>query len=145
MEKKKFLRMVLPFIAGAAVGFGVWALYSFTQSQSIVPGVGKITVADAHTYAQNYYNAATVPTEKIKGFTIDKGGLSAMNSILAATPTAAGFRIYFGTNASGAGLWIMCGMDPSGADMTANIYSSQSGTVGLCPKICDINSPVPAQ
>lgn len=137
--------MVLPFIAGAAVGLGVWALYSFTQSQSIVPGVGKISVADAHTYSQNYYNATTVPAEKIKGFVIDKTLLNGMNNLLTSATTATGFRIYFGTNASGGGVWIMCAMDPNGGDMTANVLSGTSNTVGLCPKICDASSPIPAQ
>jgi hypothetical protein len=141
MEKNKFLRMVLPFIVGAGFGLGVWALYSFTQTPG-TSAVTKISAADAHTYAQNYYTASTIPTEKIKAFAIDKGALNAMNSILAAAPAAAGFRIYFGTNASGATCWMMCGIDGSGADMTANVFSSPSATVGLCPKFCDVNSTI---
>ena len=149
MKNNKFLQMALPFVAGAVFGLGVWALYSFSQSpvSPADPAVTKISVTDAHTYSQNYYNNATLPTSKIKGFNIDKAGLTAMNTILGAAPTAAaaGFRVYFGKDASGARLWIICGVDSNGSDMTGSIYSAKSTNADLCPWLCDASSPIPGQ
>jgi hypothetical protein len=147
MKNNKFLRMALPFLVGAVFGLGVWALYSFSQVSITPPDppVTRISVTDAHTYSQNYYNTATASNSKIKGFNIDKAGVTTMNTILGAAPTAAGFRVYFGTDASGARLWIICGVDSNGSDMTGNIYSAKSTQADLCPWLCDASSPIPGQ
>jgi hypothetical protein len=148
MKNKKILWTALPFLAGAIFGISLLGLLSFTgQSKSALtdPVVTKISVTDAHTYFQNYYKNATMPASKIKGFVIDKEDLTAMNIIMGATPSAAGFRVYFGTDANGAGILIMCGVDANGYDMTGNVYSATTNRVGPCPPVCDVNSPISGQ
>jgi hypothetical protein len=148
MKNNKFLQMALPFVIGAGFGLGIWALYSFSQALVLPPNpvAAKISVTDAHTYAQNYYNQAITPGDKIKGFTIDNAGLDAMNLIKgAAAIKPTGYRIYMGTDASGASLWVICGVDANGADMAGDLYSGKNDNVGLCPKICDIHSQIPGQ
>jgi len=145
MKNKKIIWTALPFLAGAIFGISLLGLLSFTgqsKLQGADPAITRITVADAHTYFQNYFKKATPYTSIMKGFTIDKAGLTAMNTILGATPSAAGFRVYFGTDASGAGLWIICGVDSNGSDMTGNIYGTNTHPPSPCPPNCDLNSPI---
>jgi hypothetical protein len=146
MEKNKLLRIVLPFIVGAGFGFGVWALYSFTQSPpGTDPAPVRLSVADAHIFAQNYYNGATTPTAKFKAFTIDKTALSALNTLQTGVSTATAFRIYLAKDASGAQYFVCCGVDVNGSDITGSIYGAKSTKVGPCPDVCDVNSPVSPQ
>jgi hypothetical protein len=145
MKNKKIIWTALPFLAGAIFGISLLGLLSFTGPSSSPdpnPVIAKISVTDAHTYFQNYFKKATPYTSIMKGFTIDKAGLNAMNTILGTTPSAAGFRVYFGTDAFGAGLWIICGVDSNGSDMTGDIYSTNTHPPSPCPPNCDLNSPI---
>ena len=145
MKNKKILWTALPFLAGAIFGISLLGLLSFTgQSNSPAPDpvVTRISVENAHTYFQNYYRTATTYNAKMKGFIVDKADVTVMNTILGAVPTAAGFRVYFGNDALGAGILIVCGVDANGADLTGNIYSVTTNRVGPCPPICDVNSPI---
>jgi hypothetical protein len=148
MKNKKLLWMVLPFVAGAIFGISLLGLISHAnQSKASAPDpvVTRINITDAHAFCQNYSRVATAYTSKMNGFTVDKAELTVMNTILGLTPSAAGFRLYFGNDASGTGLMIICGIDASGADLTGNIYSATKSKVGPCPPFCDVNSPIPGQ
>jgi len=145
MKNKKIIWTALPFLAGAIFGISLLGLLSFTgPSNSPGPNfvIAKISVADAHTYFQNYSKSVTASTSNIKGFTVDLADLTVMNSILLADPSADGFRFYFGTDASGTSILIICGVDVNGTDMTGNIYSVTAGKVGPCPPNCDVNTPI---
>jgi len=144
MNNKKILRIALPFLAGAIFGISLLGLLSFTGSSpagSPNPAVTKISVAEAHTYFQNYYKVAPAYNAKMKGFLVDKADITTMNTIMGEVPTAAGFRVYFGTDAAGP-ILIICGVDSSGADMTGSIYSATINRAGPCPPLCDIKSPI---
>jgi len=146
MKNKKILWTALPFLAGAIFGISLLGLLSFTgPSGPQDPVIARITAADAHTYFQNYYRNATTYNSKIKGFTVDKAELTVMNSILGAVPATAGFRFYFGNNASGTSILMVCGVDANGADMTGNIYSVTTNRVGPCPPVCDAGSSISGQ
>ncbi|MGA2822607.1 MAG: hypothetical protein ABSE72_03680 [Bacteroidales bacterium] len=145
MKNKKILWTALPFLAGAIFGISLLGLLSFTgqpKSANADPVVTKISVTDAHTYFQNYYKNAIAYTSKMKGFIVDKEDLTAMNIIMGATPSAVGFRVYFGNDTSGAPLLIICGVDANGYDMTGNVYSATTNRVGPCPPVCDLTSPI---
>ena len=144
MKNKKILWTALPFLAGAIFGIFILGLFSFTspsKSPAPNPAIARISVADANVYFKNYYRSATPYTSTMKGFNVALEELTVMNSILAADPTVAGFRCYFGTNA-GASIMIICGVDAHGSDMTGNIYSSTATNIGPCPPICDLTSPI---
>jgi hypothetical protein len=145
MKNKKFLWMALPFAAGTIFGISLLGLLSFT-GQTTPPGadpvITKITVMEAHTFYQNYIRNAVPYTGKMSGFTIDKAELTVMNQIMEATPTAAGYRFYFGTDSLRTGLLIICGIDANGNDITGNIFSATKNKVGPCPPICDLGSPI---
>jgi hypothetical protein len=148
MKNKKFFWSALPFLAGAIFGISLLGLLSFTgqpKSLGTDPGVTKISTADAHTYAQKYLKSATPYTSIIKGFTVDLAELTIMNSILAADPSAEGFRFYFGTDASGTRLLITCGVDANGSDMTGTIFTAPPHNGGPCPPVCDLTSPISGQ
>jgi hypothetical protein len=147
MKNKKILWTALPFLGGALFGISLLGLFSFCSSGpgSNEPVVTKISSADAHTFYQNYIRTASPYTGKLSGFTVDKAELTVMNTILGVAPSAAAFRFYFGTDASGTGIMIVCGVDANGADMTGNVYSATKNKVGPCPPLCDINSPIPGQ
>ena len=137
--------MALPFVAGAIFGISLLGLLSFTRQsapQGAAPVITKISVEEAHTYFQNYLKNATPYTSKLNGFTIDKAELTVMNTIMGTTPAAAGYRFYFGTDALGTGLLIICGVDANGNDMTGNIFSATKNKVGPCPPSCDFSSPI---
>jgi hypothetical protein len=145
MKNKKIIWTALPFLAGAIFGISLLGLLSFTGSSNSPgpnPVIAKISVADAHTYFQNYSKSVTALTSNIQGFTVDVAELTVMNSILLADPSAAGFRFYFGTDASQTAILIVCGVDAKGTDMTGNIYSVTTDKVGPCPPNCDVNSPI---
>ena len=145
MKNKKILWTVLPFLAGAIFGISLLGLLSFT-GQSTSPGpnavIAKVSVDVAHAYAQKYSTNATPYTSNMKGFAVDLAELTIMNSILAADPTAVGFRFYFGTDASGTRILIICGVDANGSDMTGNIFTATTTNVGPCPPVCDVNHPI---
>ena len=148
MKNKKILWTALPFLAGAIFGISVLGLLSFSslsKSPGANPVISKISVDVAHAYAQKYLKNATLYTSKMKGFAIDLAELTIMNSILAADPSAGGFRFYFGTDASGTGVLIICGVDANGSDLTGNIYTAPTINVGPCPPVCDVNSPISGQ
>ncbi len=145
MKNKKIIWMALPFLAGAIFGISLLGLLSFT-GPSNSPGSNtvttKISLGDAHTYFQNYAKSVTASTSNINSFTVDVAELTVMNSILLADPSAAGFRFYFGTDASQTSILIICGVDAKGIDMTGNIYSVTADKVGPCPPNCDVTSPI---
>jgi hypothetical protein len=148
MKHKKVLWTALPFLAGTIFGISILGLLSFTsEPKSPDPGAAatKISVADAHTYFLNYYKTAKPDTSKMKGFTIGKEELSAMNSVLAAVPSAVGFRVYFGSYVSGTRLSVICGVDAKGSDITGTIYGVTTSKPSPCPPNCDTGSVITGQ
>ena len=145
MKNKKIIWTALPFLAGAILEFPSWDCSPLPvnpnhrvpkpllpESLLLMPiPIFKTTSRNAIPY-----------TSKMKGFTIDKAELNAMNIILGADPSAAGFRFYFGTDASGTGVAIICGTDAKGSDITGSIYSAVSNNIGPCPTVCDAGSPI---
>lgn len=148
MKNKKILWTALPFLAGAIFGISLLGLLSFTsqsKSPDASPVISKVSVDVAHAYAQKYVKNAPLSTSVIKGFTVDLAELTIMNSILAADPSAEGFRFYLGTDASGNAVVITCGVDANGSDMTGTIFTAPPHNVGPCPPVCDVNSQISGQ
>jgi hypothetical protein len=148
MKKRNLLWMGAAFVAGSMFGISLLGLFSFSSPN---PQAGDsvlttIPVADAHSYFQAYYRVTTPLNARLKGFAIDKAQATVISSMLTATPSVAGFRLYFGNDPSGNRVAIIVGINANGSDLTNNIYTTRaSANVGPCPTVCDANSPITAQ
>ncbi len=145
MKKNQFTLMAVTFISGIILGVSVLGLISFTGSAVVpapLPAVTKISVQDANTLFKAYYNTATPTNQVVRGFTINKDELSALNSLSAENPGLAGFRIYLGTDNTSGSVGIIVGVGNTGMDVTTSIYRSAAISSGPCPTICDVNSSI---
>ena len=144
MKTNKFYFTAAGFLAGIVSGISIIGLLAFTNnSASPGPGNSAIPATVANTYFKNYMAGATVYNQVIKGFTIDKTQLDAMNSIAAENSLLTGFRIYFGKDNNAQKIAIVVGIDASGRDAVTNtIYNSMATSNNPCPPICDVNSPI---
>jgi hypothetical protein len=145
MKNRKLLWRIVTFLIGIAFGLGVWKVYALMGPAPQPPAcANSINVDVAHSYAQLYYNQASVPAEKIKGFKIDNCMVNTLSFMLASNSSINGFRVYMGLNANNP-CWIICGLDAGGKDITSTIYTANSVTTGLCPTLCDNSSQIPGR
>ncbi len=146
MKTKKYFFTVLAFIAGIVSGISMIGLLAFTNSPAPPAsgtGVAPITQADAHVFFNNYMAAASPLNQIIKGFTIDKTQLEAMNNIARENPDLSGFRIYMGQDNVSRKVGIVVGVDNMGRDAVKNtIYNTESQRLSPCPPVCDVSSPI---
>jgi hypothetical protein len=146
MKTNRFFLSALVFLTGMVSGVSIIGLLAFTNGASApAPAVPIVAVsaAEAHGYFTNYMSGATAMNQVIKGFTVDKAQLDAMNSISAANPGLTSFRIYFGRDSRANKVGIVVGVDDAGRDaVNGTIYSTEAPKSSPCPPICDTSSPI---
>jgi hypothetical protein len=146
MKTNKFFYTVIGFITGIAAGISVVGLLSFSGGPATpVPGGGlaPITTDMAHSYLLKYLSDAAPVATVVKGFTIDKIQLDAMNAIAKENPDLAGFRIYMGKDNAAKRIGIVIGVDANGNDAIKNtVFSTDAAKLSPCPPICDVTSPI---
>ena len=146
MKTNKYFFSAMGFLTGTLFGISIILFLSFSNAPSgAAPAAqnGAISTTVAHDYFNGYLLGAVPYTQVIKGFTIDKSQLTAMNSILGENSALTGFRIYFGKDNSGNKVGIVVGVDNSGRDAVKNsIYGTSAANLSPCPPICDVASPI---
>ena len=146
MKINKYFFTGLGFITGTVFGISVIGLLSFTSAPvAPVPASGNnaVTSAVAHAYFSNYMADATPLNQVVRGFTVDKTQVDAMNSISSENPGLTSFRIYLGKDNGGNKVGIVVGVDNAGRDAVGNsIFSTDAPRTSPCPPICDVASPI---
>jgi len=144
-------KMILIFIAGLIIGAViVWLLYSRCYTSNGENGSSDSTdlplVMIDTTISQNYFSNYLnypVSVDTVKALVINKQQYDAMTQILALYPKLKGFRIYFGatdTTVNHINKMMVVGF--GSPDYYQTIYATDSEESGLCPFICDEESPV---
>jgi hypothetical protein len=146
MKMNKFAMVSAAFILGAISVISFLGLVSFT-GMNFPPanplGSTAITATNANTLLKAYLTTADTPATPVKGVFVDRRALDAMNQLAAENSGLAGFRIYFGKQATGLQVGIVVGVDANYADVvTGHIYQTDSPKAGPCPTICDKTSPI---
>jgi hypothetical protein len=143
---KKIPTVVIAFVAGIILGATTLSLLSFSGSITIpatpVPEISKMSIQEAQASFRRYYDNASPVNEVIKGFSINKEQLGALNNLSNENPNLTAFRIYMGIDNNSAAVEIMVGIDNTGRDNTNSIYRTSSGSSGPCPPICDQSSSI---
>ncbi len=146
MKTKNYFVASVIFLTGLFSGISIIGMYSFTGAPSSPPAAGKntpVSAAEAHTCFVSYMADAVPMNAVIKGFTLDKAQLDAMNAISKENADLAGFRIYMGKDASAKRIGIVVGVDNTGKDAIKNtIFSTDSRQLSPCPVVCDVSSPI---
>jgi hypothetical protein len=146
MKTNKFFFPVVGFFAGLAFGISIIGLLAFTNGAgSPVSGAGNtpITASEAHGYFIKYISDAVPFNQVIKGFTIDKSQLDAMNIISKENADLTGFRIYMGKDNNSMKIGIVVGVDSMGKDAIKNtVFNTASKNLSPCPPLCDTSSPI---
>ena len=141
---KKFFAAAI-FLTGLVLGISIMGVLAFTSGPGApAPGTGTnpVSPTDANLYFKNYLAGAASFNQVIKGFTIDKTQLNAMNSIAAENSNLTGFRIYMGKDNKSLNIAIIVGVNSNGKDAVNNtIYKTDTQT-NLCPPVCDAGSQI---
>lgn len=144
MKKTKLSLAALTFVAGIVLGISVMGLISFTSpdpATGALQGVNKIGVPEAYTLFHGYYDNASSTNQIVKGFSISKEQLSAINYLSNENPSLSAFRVYMGFDEREGNVGIVVGVNSTGQDVTNSIYKA-SGGAALCPTICDVASGI---
>jgi hypothetical protein len=146
MKAKKYFLTATGFFAGMIAGVSLIGLVAFSGGPSASApgsGVASITLDVARSYFAKYMADAAPLNAPVKGFTIDKAQLDAMNLLIKENADLAGFRIYMGKDNTAKKIGIVVGVDAAGKDATKNtIYGTDSQQMSPCPLICDVTSPI---
>ena len=145
MASRNILFTAATFVAGLFVGLSALAFMSFTSAPAKAPAgsLVQITATDAHTFFMKYMASATPLNQVVKGFTLDRSQLDAMDALARENTELAGFRIYMGLDNSGKKIGIVVGVDITGKDALKNsIFNTDSKNLSPCPLICDVTSPI---
>jgi hypothetical protein len=146
MKTNKYFFTGLGFLTGLALGISLVGLLAFKNGpgpQASGSNVTPITAVDAHLYFSKYMSGAVSLNKVVKGFTIDKSQLEAMNSISKENAYLTGFRIYMGKDNSSRKIGIVVGVDNLGLDAVKNtIFYTDAPNLSPCPPICDDTSPI---
>jgi hypothetical protein len=146
MKTNKIFFTSVGFLTGIVSGISIMGILAFSNGPAPSnpgPGNSVISTAVANTYFKNYMAGAATFNQVIKGFTIDKSQLDAMNSIANENSLLTGFRIYFGKDNNAQKIAIVVGVDSNGKDAVTNtIYNTSAPINNPCPPICDVVSPI---
>jgi len=149
MKTNKYFFTAVGFLTGLTLGISILVFSAFTNGPGpSVPGSGvsPVTATDANKFFKNYFAGAASFNQVIKGFTIDRTQLDAMNRIVQENANLAGFRIYFGTDNNARKVALVVGVDNNGIDAVNNtIYNTDSHLTNPCPPICDVSSTITKQ
>jgi len=144
MKMTKFTFAALTFVSGIVLGISVMGLFSFTSpnpATAALQGVSKIGVPEAYTLFHGYYDNASSTNQVVKGFSISKEQLSAINYLSNENPSLSSFRVYMGFDETIGNVGIVVGVNSTGQDVTNSIYKAPGGAA-LCPTICDVASGI---
>jgi len=144
MKMTKFTFAALTFVSGIVLGISVMGLFSFTSpnpATAALQGVSKIGVPEAYTLFHGYYDNASSTNQVVKGFSISKEQLSAINYLSNENPSLSAFRVYMGFDETIGNVGIVVGVNSAGQDVTNSIYKAPGGAA-LCPTICDVASGI---
>jgi hypothetical protein len=146
MKINKYFFSAAGFLAGIGSGIAIMGLLAFSNHPGAsAPGGGMtpVSAAEANSYFRNYMAAASPMNQVVKGFTIDRVQLDAMNAIARENNGLTGFRIYMGKDASGRSTAIVVGVESSGKDAVGNsIFNTDAPNTSPCPPVCDSSSPI---
>ncbi len=146
MKAKKLWFAATGFFTGLFAGLSILAFWAFTGSPSGAAGGSEmvpVPAATANQYLKNYLAGAVPLNAALKGFSIDRNQVAAMDALLKENAALAGFRIYLGKNGEGKPVAIVVGLDALGNDAVKNtIYSTEAPKTGPCPPVCDVASPI---
>jgi len=142
MEKKNFLVPSITGFAGLVIGALIIVAFhtSIWQLQINKPCSNSVSLTDATNFIKGLDASAQTYSDKLKGFNIDIQQYYAMQCLYNHNQLLGGFRIYFGTDASGSTSSMVVGMDGSGLDDKSLFYSVNNvnpKTSGPCPPACD--------
>ena len=145
MKKNNLFLTAIGFLSGIVLTISVMGLLAFS-SEPVPPvsgtGIIPITAADANMYFKNYMTGATSVNQVIKGFTLDKKQLEAMNNIAKENPALPGFRIYMGRDNNANLVSVVVGVDSKGLDAVKNSIYNTYAPGNPCPPVCDVQSPI---
>lgn len=146
MKTKNYLFTILGFFAGLVSGVALIGLFGFADAPSSpapAGGVTPVSATVANGYFRNYMADAAPLNAVIKGFSIDRTQLDAMNRLVSENAALIGFRVYMGKDNSDRKTGIVVGVDNTGKDAVKNtIFSTDSQISSPCPPVCDVNSPL---
>ena len=148
MKNKPLAFASITFISGIILGIFAMSLLAFTPTSSVpgpLPAVSKITTTQARSWFLSYYNTAQPINAVLKGITINKEQLQALNQLSNENTGLSGFRIYMGLDETNAKVGIVVGVNSSGNDVSTSIYRSNGVNLSPCPPICDASSPIIGQ
>jgi hypothetical protein len=140
MEKKKFWSPLTGGVLGLIIGVGITLgiVHVFGSALSISsPCPPTLTEKQVSAYMGSFLST-TVPYNNIlKGGTVDLQQYNAMTCLLSHNSQLAGFRIYYGTDNTGAAITMLVGVDKKNTDDRTLFYNVGPGLSGPCPPICD--------
>lgn len=114
-----------------------------TMQMSTLSG-NSISPEEANTFFNNYYDQAERYRQPFSGISFTRPLLNELQKIFD-NPDNILCKLYMGRSGDDLG-YILVGADSAGIDLTANgIYyytSSDSVQARICPKACDISSPI---
>ena len=146
MKKQNYFLPVFGFFAGMLSGIVLIGLFAFSSAPATpAPGGGITPVSPdvANGFYKKYLSDAAPLNQVIKGFTIDKSQLDAMNAIAKENTGLTGFRVYMGKDYAGRKTAIVVGVDNTGKDAVKNtIFSTDVQQCSPCPPVCDVASPI---
>jgi len=145
MKTNKYFLTALGFFSGVVLTISVMGLFAFSNAPGSAGPGGEITPVSstvANGYFKNYMAGAVSVNQVIKGFTVYKAQLDAMNNIAKENPNLPGFRIYMGRDNNANLVSIVVGVDSKGLDAVKNTIYNTFAPGNPCPPVCDVQSPI---
>jgi hypothetical protein len=145
MKTNKYFLTVIGFFSGVVLTISFMGLFAFSSGPgSSAPGGGNVPVSAtvANGYFKNYMASALSVNQVIRGFTVDKNQLEAMNNLAKENTTLQGFRIYMGKDNNAQSISIVVGVDSRGMDAVNNTIYNTNSPGNPCPPVCDVSSPI---
>jgi hypothetical protein len=143
MKKLNHISPLMGFFSGMVLGIVFLGIVSFTAAPGTGTGITSISMEQAKALIGRYLADAAPTNDVIKGFTIDKAQVEAMNALTRENPALTGFRIYLGRNENNLVRGIVVGMDSQGKEvLNGTIYNTDSKTISPCPPACETSSPL---
>ncbi len=138
MRKKRFPRIALAFVAGTIFGISLLAVVSFVNPAP--PSPAPITPDEAKTLVTAYRNTAHGSPYAFK---VDENMFAAMKSLNDLDKDIKEFRIYLGIENKSDTLGVVVALNKQGRDdLSKPLTRTVSQHSGMCPPVCDSQSPI---
>lgn len=145
----KWILFVLTLAAGVIIGAAIaWMLCNCccktsccTQKCGIpsdTTGIRPISVQTANTYFKTYLTSF-ISVDTVKGIAINADQFAAMQLIANSDTSVHGFRIYMGMDSITPVRMVVGTGSP---DKVRTIYVTTDENSGICPRVCDNESPI---